>query len=113
MSYENIPYFPTACSDSVLDDKSVFDTIVRVTPVNKKVGKAMSGIFLHYGWTVAGMLYENQLVCLYGAVAIQDSFATYNISVAASFALPLEMTDEDIDRYLLRVSAHARSRQFC
>ena len=112
MTYKNKAYFPTACSDPVLDDRTVYNTLVRIAPVNKKVGKAVAGVFLHYGWTVAGMLYENQLVCLYGAVAIQDSFATYNISVAASFALPLEMTDAEIDSYLLEIAAYARSRQY-
>ncbi len=110
-SYANVPFFPTSCSDTILDDKATYDTLVRVAPGNDKLGKAVAGVFLHYGWEVAGSLYGGKPVCEYGARSIEERFAVYNISVAVSCALPSETpSDDEIESCLDRIQKKSRSR---
>jgi len=51
MSYWNRPYFPEYCGYAVLNDHTVYDTMVRIAGSFAGVSRAFKAIVDHYGWT--------------------------------------------------------------
>lgn len=56
MSYWKMAYFPHGGTDSVLSDKKVFDTLVRIHPSGDKMADAFTNIFSEFGWSRAAMV---------------------------------------------------------
>ena len=68
----NIAMFPTACTDSALDDRKRYPTLVRCLPTLQKIGRAFGEIFREFKWIKMAIYAREFGQCQYGAEAIND-----------------------------------------
>ena len=55
-SYWNVPFLPHACTDDLLKDKFIYDTLIRVNAPLNKLGKAIKELFVEVGWSSVVLL---------------------------------------------------------
>ena len=55
-SYWNMAFLPFGCADEELQDKDVYDTMIRVHPPSNKLANAVNELFVEIGWKTVVMI---------------------------------------------------------
>lgn len=81
VSFWNRPFFPEWCSDSQVDNKTTYNTIVRLSGSYTRLGIAFEAMMRWYGWRRAALVSDTTpATCYYGAKSISD-----RLGAAANF----------------------------
>lgn len=108
---KNLPLFTPGASDPSLQDKSVQPTLVRFGPNYNNYGAAISKIFQHFNWTVAGVMTETSVMCENSAQSVEHHFNLNNIRVAARIRISaLGISTDDINMFWARMRNSCRSK---
>jgi hypothetical protein len=84
-SYYNVPHFPEYCGESTMDDKTVYDTLVRIGGSWRGMGTAFAYIVQTYGWRRLMLLTDTASTqCLNGGTAI-NAQVIWNIFQSTAF----------------------------
>ena len=76
MSYSNRPFFPEWCGDAIMDDRTTYDTMVRIAGSFTGMANAFKALADYYGWTHIVLLSDDDTsdVCWYGTKPFDDVF---------------------------------------
>ena len=76
MSYSNRPFFPEWCGDAIMDDRTTYDTMVRIAGSFTGMARAFKVIADYYGWTHIVLLSDDDTsdVCWFGTKPFDDVF---------------------------------------
>jgi len=110
-SYSNRPIFPESCRDSTIDDKTLYNTVIRVAGSWAPYGPIFLTIMRYYGWRRVVLISDTAIAtCLYEATAVynelkdrQHEYYVYWIRLSAS------PRDAELDDCLEQVRARSRS----
>ncbi len=106
--------FPMSCTNTVLGDKGLYSTLIRLASPHGKMGRAFKQIFTHYRWSRTAMLIrEGRGGCESGANSIKHAFRGTNITIAEWIEAPRNVKQREIEDYLLRLRGRARSGCIC
>jgi hypothetical protein len=108
-SYWNVPIFPEWCADASLDDKTTYNTMVRISGSYEGLGVAFLALMRTYGWRRVALLSDTTTTtaCYYRETVINKQLTAANISLH-QIRMKSEPGDYDINDYLLLVQARAR-----
>jgi hypothetical protein len=108
-SYWNVPIFAEGCTDASLDDKTTYNTMVRIAGSYEGLGVAFLALMRTYGWRRAVLLSDSRATanCYTWASGINMHFTAANISFH-QIRMKTEPNDYDINAYLLEVQVRAR-----
>ncbi len=112
IAHKNIPMLPMVCTDTELQDKNVFSTLLSLVGPHGKMGRAFRQIFKFYGWNRMAMFTrEGRGSCDYVANGIREAFRETNITIAEWIKAPKDVIEDvEIEEYLLRMRGRARSK---
>ena len=110
IAHKNIPMLPMVCTDTELQDKNVFSTLIRLVSTYGKMGRAFRQIFQFYGWNRMAMMTREGGTCDCGANGIRQAFRDANITIAEWIKAPASVTNREIEEYLLRMRSRASSK---
>jgi len=110
MSYWNRPFFPEWCSDALLDDSKVYDTMVRIVGSFAGIAQAFKVVADELGWTHIVSLSDEETSSLCWKQAkpvaeIFDSDRNYSFTWLRFGSNP---TDEELDDILQQIRSHTR-----
>jgi hypothetical protein len=111
-SYWNVANFPEFCSDSSMDNKTTYNTMVRIGGSWAGMGMAFVWIMKTYQWKQAALLTDTTTsYCWYGGTAIYSHLLASNMTLlwVRMSATP---TVADIDDYLSQARSRARGMTF-
>jgi len=113
MSYWNRPFFPEYCGDGLLDDHTVYDTMVRIAGSFYGISQAYKTIVDYYGWTHIVLVSDQDTgnICWYAAKPFDEVFANNENYTFTWFILGNRPTDEQLDNVLQQI--RSRTRGFC
>jgi hypothetical protein len=108
--------FPEYCSDATMDDRTTYDTMVRVAGSSKSFALAFEAILHEYNWSRLALLSDFLYTSVTGAVCNYGSQAIIN-KFGSSVVIPVYMksaalSSHDYSDYLDTVRKNARSKQF-
>jgi len=103
--------FPESCIDSVLDDKTVYTTMIRVSGTLSQLGYAFVQLFNLYGWHRAILLTDrSEGICLEGATSFYNHAIVQNITVVNWLKMEDTVSDEVISNIINQIKQQARSK---
>jgi len=110
MSYWNRPFFPEWCSDSALDDKVTYDTLVRIGGSYFGFAAAFKAVADMYGWTHIVLVSDDDIskVCWFGAKSFDDVFDSDENYTFTWLRMGSEPTDEQLDDILQQIRSLTR-----
>ena len=114
-SYWNLPIFSQASTDPVLEDKSVFKTLVRLGPPFNKMGSALVGFYQKYNWTRTVVISKKRtdnrnVFCDYSYRSVEVAFQDNGIEIADYIPIYEDISDVEIDRVLDRARQRGRGK---
>jgi len=106
-SYYKRPTFPEYCSGLTMDDKTIYNTMVRVAGSFTSFALAFQGVLYRYGWNQVVLLSDQLVgsVCTYGATTITQLLGE---SVITIYMKSASLTAADYVGYLQTVRDNAR-----
>ena len=106
-SYYNRPIFPEYCSDLSMDNKTIYNTMVRIAGSFTSFALGFQGVMYTYGWNRVALLSDQLVgsVCTYGASAINQLLGHYVIPI---YMKSTSLTSADYIDYLQTVQVNAR-----
>ena len=108
---KNLPVFTHGGTDPVLEDKSIYQTLVRLGPTYNKYGPAFVEIFKHFKWTRVALLAKDYHICDFGASSVNHHFPLHNLTVAEWIRVSKRgITDAQVEEYLDRIQERSRSK---
>jgi len=110
MSYWNRPFFPEWCSDALLDDSKVYDTMVRIVGSFAGIAQAFKVVADELGWTHIVSLSDEETSSLCWKQAkpvaeIFDNDRNYSFTWLRFGSNP---TDEEFDDILQQIRSRTR-----
>lgn len=76
VSFWNRPIFPEWCSDPTMDNKTTYNTMVRLSGSWTRLGSAFMALMQHYGWQRAVLVSDTAPgTCLYGVTSINNQLS--------------------------------------
>ena len=112
-SYWNLPMFPESCRDPALDDKGNYNTLIRIAGSWGPVGAVFETIVKFYGWQRMIVLSDSkQALCLWAATSIYNRLHGRQGFFIDWITMSATPSESDINGYLERVRATARS-EYC
>jgi len=110
LSYWNRPYFPEFCSDAVMDDSSIYDTMVRIAGSWVGVAQSFKAVADMYGWTHIVLLSDDKpgMVCWYGATPFDKIFGNDDNYTFTWLRFGSNPSEEEIDDILEQIRSRTR-----
>jgi len=101
---------PEACIDPSLDDKTQYNTLIRIAGSYHGIGIAFINMLKLYGWRRIFLL-TDRLVgnCLYGATSIYNEALLSNVTIINWLKMEYIVSDADIQGYVKQIQEQARS----
>lgn len=110
-SFWDIPMFPEFCSDASMDNKTIYNTMIRIGGSWAGLGTAFVQMMLTYGWQHVTLLADTtQSACYYGGSAMTRPMAAANMTLNW-VRLATAPSDLDIDDYLNQARAKSRGKR--
>lgn len=113
-SYYNRPMFPESCRDATINNKTRYNTVIRVAGSWAAYGPVFRNIMDSYGWRRAVLLSDTEVAtCLYGVQSVYDEL---NALIDEYYVYWIRMSDDPIDSelvdYLEQIERRSRSLHF-
>jgi len=110
-SYYNVPIYPESCTDSTMDNKTTFSTMVRIAGSWQAYGASFVRLFQLYGWYRFIILTDSSPAgCVFGATSLVNQLAGSNTTIAEWIKMSTVPIDSEIADYVSRVQQRARSK---
>lgn len=114
MSYWNRAFFPVACADDSMSDKTAYDTVTRIAGSAAQVALAFKEVIDMYGWTHVVLLTDedNLSVCWHVSQPVDALIGHHENYTMTWLRLGSNPTDEQLDHVLQHMRSHARGSYF-
>ena len=110
-SYWHLPMVTAYCTDPSLDNRTTYDTMIRILGSTSGFGSVFSQIFKAFNWHLAVVVSDTASdVCQYGVTSIVAKFKNNNISVSEWIQLTADPSDMELEICLEKIRQRARSK---
>jgi len=110
-SYYNVPIFVESGSDPAMDNKTVYNTLIRLSGSIDAFARAFVSVFKQNGWSEFFLLSDmNSNYCQYGASSLNSLVTgSSNMSISEWVFLKSLPTKSDMSYYISRIQQTGRS----
>jgi len=110
LSYWNRPFFPAQCADPDLNDKVIYDTMVRIGGTFNGVAEAFKVVTNMYIWKHIVLVSnsESKSVCWYGMKPFEAVLSSEENYTITWFRLGSDAKDKQIDSILQEIRSRTR-----
>ena len=110
MSYWNRAFFPEACADPILYDKTKYDTMMRMAGSALQIAVAFKEVIDMYGWRHVALLSDEDTSspCWHTSQPLDEVIGHNENYTLTWLRLGSNPTDEQLDNILQQIRSHAR-----